>query len=147
MCVVPILLFILMMFSARRFVFVVHKNPLKSWNLHQKRFITPLAAYNKRLSSGELLPDSHQKAAVQELEKLYHSIQRYSPKVRVSPGGGFFSYFSKVNDYSGSISSAAPKGVYIFGSVGGGKTTLMDMFFDCCDKVRNLEYFLFIYIM
>lgn len=125
------------MFSARTLVFVVHKNTIKSWNLQQKRFISPLAAYNKRLEAGELLPDEHQKNAVTELENLYNSIQKYTPKsVQHTAGGGFFGFLSKSNNDSGSISSAAPKGVYLFGSVGGGKTTLMDMFFDCCDKVR-----------
>ena len=36
------------------------------------------------------------------------------------------------------------QGLYIYGSVGGGKTMLMDMFFDCCENVMTLSIDLFI---
>lgn len=135
------------MFPAKRLLFVIHKNVLISYNANQRRFLSPLAAYNKHLDSGKLLPDEHQKNAVLELEKLYESIQNYTPKAVTSSsnGGGFFGFFSSVkDDSSSSVSSAAPKGVYLYGSVGGGKTTLMDMFFDCCDKV---SFFFVVYII
>uniref|UniRef100_T1GVJ3 ATPase N2B n=1 Tax=Megaselia scalaris TaxID=36166 RepID=T1GVJ3_MEGSC len=102
------------MFPAKRLLFVIHKNVLISYNANQRRFLSPLAAYNKHLDSGKLLPDEHQKNAVLELEKLYESIQNYTPKAVTSSsnGGGFFGFFSSVkDDSSSSVSSAAPKGI------------------------------------
>lgn len=95
---------------------------------------TPLAALKSRIDSGELLVDEQQTKAVEALEKLYNQVQTYKPK---PPGRGnkFLSFFS--NAKAKARSQNTPKGLYIYGSVGGGKTTLMDMFFDCCNTIEK----------
>ena len=72
-----------------------------------------------RIETGQLLNDSHQLAAVTELEKTFISIQGYSPS---QPG-----FFSKLLGGKNS-KTEPPKGLYIHGAVGGGKTMLMDLF-------------------
>lgn len=106
-----------------------------------RRFLTPMSAYEKRIESKKLLPDKVQKATTQDLENLYHAIKNYTPspvKAQTSGGGGLFGRFLKKEQAAPKIellNETAPKGLYIYGSVGGGKTTLMDMFYDCCVDV------------
>jgi len=68
-----------------------------------------MAAYAEALASGALAPDAAQAAAARRLEALARALR---PR-RFSLFGG----------------KAAPKGLYIWGDVGRGKTMLMDMFF------------------
>jgi predicted ATPase len=75
------------------------------------------------------MPDEHQVKVVEELQKLYEALKIYEPK---SASGSWFSFGKK------EVTESTVKGLYIYGSVGGGKTMLMDMFFDCC-KVFALE--------
>ena len=82
----------------------------------------PLATYKVRVEAKQLFNDDHQLEAVTELEKTFKTIQGYSPS---QP-----SLFSKWLGGSRS-KTEAPKGLYIHGAVGGGKTMLMDLFHDC----------------
>jgi cell division protein ZapE len=75
----------------------------------------PLAvAYRARLALGELKPDPAQESAVRALSRLEGELNTLS-----EPGFGL-SLFRK---------SAAPRGVYLWGPVGRGKSMLMDLFF------------------
>lgn len=107
----------------------------------QVRYISPLSVYNRRVANKELLPDKEQKATTVRLEALYNSLQVYKPISRSGSGGGFFSSLFKddknKNGVELRVGSEVPQGLYIFGSVGGGKTTLMDMFFDACTDVSS----------
>lgn len=78
------------------------------------------------------MPDEHQQKVVEDLQKLYEHLKNYEPK---SPTVGISKWFS-----FGEKKATEPdlKGLYIYGSVGGGKTMLMDMFYDCCE-VFDLE--------
>ncbi|XP_013106442.2 putative ATPase N2B [Stomoxys calcitrans] len=110
-----------------------------------RRYLTPMQAYEQRLQSKELLPDKDQKQTTQELEDLYNTLKTYQPKpVRVEApgGGGFFGRFMKKEQAAPKIellNETAPKGMYIYGSVGGGKTTLMDMFYNCCVDIPKKQ--------
>lgn len=87
----------------------------------------------KKIDDKSLMPDEHQLKVVDELQKLYEVSNNYEPKTST---GGWFS-FGKSKKVENEI-----KGLYIYGSVGGGKTMLMDLFYDCC-KVCKLSYFVF----
>lgn len=80
------------------------------------------------------MPDEHQLKVVGELQKLYEISNNYNLP-ETSSLGGWFSFARKKPKVENEI-----KGLYIYGSVGGGKTMLMDLFFDCC-KVIGLEIF------
>jgi predicted ATPase len=80
----------------------------------------PLAVLQEKINNGELMHDDYQKRIADCLQRLYENIQGYTP-----PEHGLFSkFFQKRSD--------TPKGLYIYGAVGGGKTMLMDLFYSCC---------------
>lgn len=94
---------------------------------------TPTSVYEQRIKDGNLKPDPHQEAVINALQLLYEQVNNYKPVSSVTKSSSsFFKWFSKDNNSSPIL---APKGLYIHGSVGGGKTTLMDLFYDCCDMV------------
>lgn len=89
--------------------------------------------------------DPAQIAALEKLEALFHKVVAHKPPaVPGSGGGGFGSLAGRVasafglgrghveagNDDDGPKVDA-PKGLYIWGGVGCGKTFIMDMFYEC----------------
>ncbi|KAH8246720.1 hypothetical protein KR038_008356 [Drosophila bunnanda] len=114
--------------------------------------MAPLKEYQARVSSGELMTDDRQFQTMKQLDALYHKIQKYRPDgYRTSGGGGGGGFFSRLfgrqateeeDDNDPNAGSHAPQGLYLYGSVGVGKTTLMDLFFDCCTQVnrQGIEY-------
>mgnify|MGYP001201907071 CR=1 FL=1 len=81
----------------------------------------PLCEYRKRVIANNLRPDHHQLMVVEKLESLQvalttNKLKRVikSSKIYVSSG-----YWPPVN----------PRGIYIYGGVGRGKSMLMDLFF------------------
>jgi cell division protein ZapE len=70
--------------------------------------------YRAGIASGEIKPDAAQKAAANHLQQLATALADYKPGRR-----GFF--FSP---------KPAPRGIYIWGDVGRGKSMLMDLFFE-----------------
>src|SRR3954470_13577069 len=68
--------------------------------------------YRALLAHGELAPDAAQQAAVARLQALEAELREYKPR----------GLFSK--------STAPPKGLYLWGDVGRGKSMLMDLFFE-----------------
>lgn len=71
---------------------------------------------------------------VGDLQKLYEKLKTYEPKATEGNISKWFSFGQKKTVDPGI------KGLYIYGSVGGGKTMLMDMFYDCC-QVFDLEIY------
>ena len=76
------------------------------------------AAYDLRLASGDLTPDAGQQLAVQHLDRLLTELQSTESR----------SLFRK---------PAPPRGLYLWGPVGRGKSMLMDMFFEAAPTVRK----------
>ena len=82
----------------------------------------PLQLYESLVAAGDLNPDMGQYQAVQALQQLYIDLQKLSTK-----------------SWSPWKPKVIPKGAYLFGGVGRGKTMLMDLFFMCLpdgDKQR-----------
>lgn len=95
---------------------------------------TPTSVYEHRIKDDNLKPDPHQEAVINALQLLYEQVNNYKPlPLATKSSSSFFKWFQR--DESSSSPILAPKGLYIHGSVGGGKTTLMDLFYDCCDMV------------
>ncbi|XP_066986391.1 putative ATPase N2B isoform X2 [Macrobrachium rosenbergii] len=82
----------------------------------------PTSLYDKQVSEGKLLPDNHQKLIIHELQECYDEVVGYTPP---PPLGAFM----KLIGWQREVKS--PGGVYIWGTVGTGKTMLMDMFYEC----------------
>ena len=96
----------------------------------------PLKALAQKIESKELLPDEHQVKIAHDLQRIYDEIQSYQPPEPTIAGG----FFSKLLGSKPKLDqSERLKGLYIYGSVGGGKTLLMDMFYECCTKVSDLD--------
>lgn len=103
---------------------------------------TPLSALKEKIQSGELLADEHQRKATEALEKLFKQIQTYKPTPS-EKSSGFFGFLGRNGSNK---EQTIPKGLYLYGSVGGGKTTLMDMFYDCCSDVGKCLKRFFIHL-
>ncbi|GKS69518.1 cell division protein ZapE [Nitrosomonas sp. PY1] len=85
---------------------------------------TPHAEYLALMRDGELKPDPDQARAVDALEHLHQALNQYSPPNAQSGG-----WLSRLFSHTDSVSSS-PKGVYLFGGVGRGKSMLMDLFYE-----------------
>lgn len=73
----------------------------------------PAASYQREIENGTLLPDQRQAEVVQSFQRLYNELMKPPKKTwwfRTQP--------------------MAATGLYIYGSVGRGKTHLMDLFYD-----------------
>jgi cell division protein ZapE len=76
--------------------------------------MNPLDLYRARVADGSLQSDPLQDAAMARLSRLYD-------EVLAPPPGGFLPFLKKPR---------APRGLYIYGPVGRGKTMIMDIFYD-----------------
>lgn len=77
---------------------------------------SPAERYAQALASGQFMPDEAQAQAVQELERVWQELlSRYKASKKA------FRRFRR---------QTSPKGVYMWGGVGRGKTWLMDQFYD-----------------
>ena len=96
----------------------------------------PLALFHARLTAGELAPDPRQARAAERLQQLWDELQDYHPH----PGGGFLAA-----SVSAKPPPLPPKGLYIHGRVGRGKSMLMDAFFSTVpgEKKRRVHFFAF----
>src|SRR5271166_5406639 len=79
---------------------------------------TLLEKYRRLLADGKVAPDSAQALAVEKLQILANRLAHYTPPAKTD----FFSFFTRRR-------GEVPKGLYIVGAVGRGKTMLMDLFF------------------
>jgi cell division protein ZapE len=86
-------------------------------------------AYRQRLERGELKPDAGQAQAVEALCRLESELNLYGEP-------GFLPFLKKPK---------APRGVYLWGPVGRGKSMLMDLFFDSApvEKKRRIHFYAF----
>jgi cell division protein ZapE len=82
------------------------------------RASTPLALYQARVASGALSPDPAQAAAAARLDALAQELKRWNPE-------GWFNQ------------GEPPRGLYLWGAVGRGKSMLMDLFFETAPIKRK----------
>lgn len=81
----------------------------------------PIVMLKNKIAKGELVEDEHQMKVARTLQNIYEEINGYKPEE-----------FNLLDKWLGRKRKQPPKGLYIHGAVGGGKTMLMDLFYKCC---------------
>lgn len=93
--------------------------------LYNEHMTSVVDAYKALSESGEIQWDSAQFALIEQLDTLALDITASQ-----NTSGGFLSRFKKVKQ---------PKGIYLWGGVGRGKTFVMDLFFDALVDIPKLR--------
>ncbi|KAF7332377.1 AFG1-like ATPase [Mycena kentingensis (nom. inval.)] len=91
----------------------------------------PLPQYLRLVRSGTLRGDDHQTRIIEKLQGLHDRLRSYTPpEVAVPPPASFFSsLFRRAPEHPHAPPLDAPRGLYLYGDVGTGKTMLMDLFY------------------
>lgn len=102
-------------------------SPVESFGL-SLLVATVSSAYAARVRDGELEPDPAQQILVQRLDQLVAEIAEWRLARKSSPLGWLFGRKRTVKSI---------RGLYVWGSVGRGKTMLMDLFFEAAPAERK----------
>ena len=97
----------------------------------------PEASYQARLASGDLTEDPAQAAAIARLQALWQALRGYDPApldAAPKPAGLLGRLFGRA---SAPARQDAPRGLYLVGEVGRGKSMLMDLFFETAEVPRK----------
>lgn len=87
----------------------------------------PIFAYRAKLAAGAIKGDPNQELAAEKLQALHARLRHYQPPSR-NEGGGWLARLGLGRRKH--EEEPPPNGLYIHGSVGRGKSMLMDLFFE-----------------
>lgn len=87
--------------------------------------LSPLQRYEQAIQTGEFSEDEQQRAAMTYLDGVYRQILDNRARAR-----GLFSFLRRIDP---------PKGLYMWGGVGRGKTWMMDMFYESLPPERKMR--------
>jgi cell division protein ZapE len=92
----------------------------------------PLPAYRAMIAAGDLAPDSAQEQAAERLQALWSALRGYEAASEAPPHSGLGRLFRRKPP-----TPSAPRGLYLVGEVGRGKSMLMDLFFGTAEVARK----------
>ncbi|RDL39884.1 putative AFG1-ATPase family protein [Venustampulla echinocandica] len=102
----------------------------------------PMQEYEKRVESGRLRDDEHQRGIIQSLQHLHDELKNYTAPAIIHPSleslkaesssvfGRLFGKTTPKEKKLQDIPDSLPRGLYLYGDVGSGKTMLMDLFYE-----------------
>ncbi len=90
----------------------------------------PMHRYEALIASGEVNADPAQRHAIEKLQTMHEQLAGYRPASAKTGWAGRLGFGKRAP-------REAPQGLYIHGSVGRGKSMLMDLFFECVDVERK----------
>ncbi len=97
----------------------------------------PLPAYRARVAAGHLAADPSQLMAAERLQDLWIKLRGYDPEpTPAAASKGLLARFFRRKPAEGA-DDAYPNGLYLVGSVGRGKSMLMDLFFAAAQVKRR----------
>lgn len=96
-----------------KFISIVKEKQTYGW-----QFVSLISEYKNRVATGQLNDDPNQHLVLDQLDQLGQALTTYKP----AKLGYLRGFFPK--------RSSPPKGLYIYGGVGRGKSMLMDMFYE-----------------
>lgn len=91
----------------------------------------PMPAYRAMVVAGNLAPDPSQAMAAERLHVLWGALRGYDPKPADEPGR-LARWLRRLR-----ATPPAPRGLYLVGEVGRGKSMLMDLFFGTAEVARK----------
>src|SRR5258708_40222189 len=91
----------------------------------------PAELYRASCAAGQIHPDPEQTHAADRLQQLYAGLATHRPELRRG-------WRSRLG-LAAPISEAPPRGLYLWGPVGRGKSMLMDLFFSSAPVERKLR--------
>ncbi|CEJ55345.1 hypothetical protein PMG11_01609 [Penicillium brasilianum] len=102
----------------------------------------PMREYDVRVEEGRLRDDPYQRGIIQNLQDLFEALKHYNAPAVIHPSVESLDPQPKKSFFGSLFGSGAnkpaastapeglPKGLYMYGDVGCGKTMLMDLFYD-----------------
>lgn len=96
----------------------------------------PLQRYRVLVDSGDIAADPAQEAVVQRLQALHQALATYRPPEKPRGPRGLRALLRRQRPAS-TEDGRAPRGLYVWGGVGRGKSMLMDLFFDTAPVARR----------